>query len=176
MICCILGCISWIGTTGGSECLCCCSTKKKEKGGFLFKIKGRVKQKIWRQREGNKQGEGWRVRTDKQAGRLGYRSEGLSADGWADEVMESSLLPADRTSRGARGGSEPSPGAAAQPRVSLLQTPPLISTQLASGSICCLEWHTNTRAHTPTSAQKHEYSCSHRCVRTHTHAHCFHYP
>lgn len=150
-------------------CLCCCSTKKKEKGGFLFKIKGRVKQKIWRQREGNKQGEGWRVRTDKQAGRLGYRSEGVIR-GWVGRWSDGKQPATSRQNQPRSQGWErakprscsPAPGQSAPNSPTDLH-PISIGFHLLPGVT-----HKHTRAHTDISTKTRILLLAQMRAHTHT--------
>lgn len=132
------------------------------------------------EKQTNKQGSKGRAQRNKKAvcwsegvihGWMGWWSDGKNPG-----------TSSQRTSRRAMGGSKPSPGAQAQPWVSLLQTPPLISTQLAWSSICCLECHTNTHTHPQTEFNTKIQLLSHTDRETcwHTHIHTktlrFHYP
>lgn len=83
--------------------------------------------------------------TNEQTSRSFIGQKGLSMDGWPDEVVEGSPVPAapapaKKPGVGASQAQEqqPSLGSACS------KLPPLISTQLAWSSICCLEWHANT--------------------------------
>lgn len=79
--------------------------------------------------------------------------------GWVDARSDGKYVVGNsgQSARwGARGGSKPSPWAAAQPRVSLLQHCPLISTQLAWSSICCLESHSQPHTHTYARTRTHK--------------------
>lgn len=138
----------------------------------ISKVDGNTQTKLWRITN-----RVWRRRKqmNKQAG---CQSEGVThgwMGWWSDGRKPGSS--GQRTSSGARGGSEPSPGAVAQPWVSLLQTPPTdlhpisMKFHLLPGVT-----HKHMRAHTDNDTKTQINSRGHADTHTHTRAQCFHYP
>lgn len=100
--------------------------------------------------ETNKQGRK-RTSTNEQTSRLLVRKGYPRMDGLMKWWKEAWYQQPENQPQ-SHGWEQAKPRSASPARVSLLQTPPLISTQLAWSSICCLECHTNTLTHTHTHA------------------------